>query len=429
VRYRKQGKTLVVNTYGVPNDGYFCKLVTSANTCPIIEEIDSGVEPSTDPEIVCTFDESQNSVFKNDTEAEFMPRTVRQNCRSYKIGIICIAHNLRSFDTDSLNLAHTIVVMASGPQDLQMVREPLGDAYKRAKMLRHRQGIVLLKDRIRQPLHIMTFNSPKSFFEIPDSQSLDEQSRKFRDSVPLTKEKAPLPVQRKTKTKPAPKHHHPEPAPEPDEADTLTQLKPGHNVIAGVHRRFPHFNQGKLIEELDKLAENDSMSRQTSRKYLSEMVQKGFLSEVRISLGRGRPKVYYVPGKLGEAFYKQKYGTILSTKKPRGGGLHLIVLLNAAEKLRRLFPNAKITTGDTKICRNTGIGELDIVVIIGDKIYIYEVDISAHNLDEERVQKILSIGATRLTIICEKVNLEKNQRLVEIDERVVVGPLNNWMID
>ena len=93
-------------------------------------------------------------------------------CRAYRIGILPIAHNLSGIDRDNLNLAATKVVMASGEQDLLMLRETLGNAYPLAKGLMPREAMVLLRERIRQALKIRTFNSPASFFEIPDPQFL-----------------------------------------------------------------------------------------------------------------------------------------------------------------------------------------------------------------------------------------------------------------
>ena len=171
-RIRKEGKSLIINTFGVQDEGYIQKLFLHAYTCPIIEEIDASTKPSTENEVDFTFDESQNALLQKDPDAQYVRRFIRMTCRAYRIGILPIAHNLSGIDRDNLNLAATKVVMASGEQDLLMLRETLGNAYPLAKGLMPREAMVLLRERIRQALKIRTFNSPASFFEIPDPQFL-----------------------------------------------------------------------------------------------------------------------------------------------------------------------------------------------------------------------------------------------------------------
>ena len=103
-RIRKEGKSLIINTFGVQDEGYFQKLFLHAYTCPIIEEIDASVESSTENAVDFTFDEAQDALLKKDPDAQYVRRFIRMICRAYRIGILSITHNLRGIDGDSLNL-------------------------------------------------------------------------------------------------------------------------------------------------------------------------------------------------------------------------------------------------------------------------------------------------------------------------------------
>lgn len=347
-------------------------------------------------------------------------------CRAYRIGILPIAHNLSGIDRDNLNLAATKVVMASGEQDLLMLRETLGNAYPLAKGLMPREAMVLLRERIRRALHIRTFNSPASFFEIPDPQFLDEQSSKFRRSVPLVQ--PPLPVEVKPKD-PAPNPKTESlPVEKASEEDEFSLLIPQHYVIIGVYRIFPFKNRKTLIEKIGELSEYDRMSPQSVRKYVKQLIQLNFFREVRISRGKGRPRVFMLPDSLGEAYFIKTFGKPFSRKKNRGGDDHLIITHNSADKLQLLYSEAVVKVGDTQTCKGTKIGEFDVVATIDDIKHILEVDLHANNLSRERVLEMLSIsGVESLTIVCYPTKLEKNKQLMELDERISVEPVSNWI--
>ena len=194
----------------------------------------------------------------------------------------------------------------------------LGGYRDQVPHLQSRDLVLQLRDRYSYPILGRTFNSPGELLQTVTNDGLavlmkDKWARLERFGTSILDQsvatsstdtaegkESTQPTQPQPDTKPS-ATQQPTTATNKTKKDTVTKptkdqtendmvkgLVAAHRVIANVHRRFPHFNQGKLIEELDKLAENDRMSRQTCRKYLSEMVQKGFFfgSAIHVMLCR-----------------------------------------------------------------------------------------------------------------------------------------------
>ena len=392
----------------------------------ILPRVESGISPPHDLHVLHVIDEAQNTAFSQQHASDLMSKYLRQDCRAMSIGVVALAHNISLMEKGIFNLAHGVIVYSSGQNDLLVIRDFLGDAYERAKNQKSREAMAMFKGD--PPLWIHTFNSPQSFFDVPSPEFLEEQSKQFLATIELVPE--PLPVEVKS---PMPEQQADRPVQpsEPENAqDSLAKLTHRHRTIIVLYRMYPIYNLKRLIQEAAKLRPNDRIaSAQTFRKYMTDLISIQFFEKVLLPRKKGKPSVFLWPTELGKKWYMQEYKKPLPYETPRGGPAHTISIHLIAQILRELYPDAVIIIGYTKLPKDSKIKELDLVLKMKNgKLRLVEVDYHARNLTTDRLTEMLSIpNVVSLTIVCFPKDLSREKQLEQLDTRISVRPISDFV--